>query len=118
MRIVGIVLFGLAELTSWSALAECVTIKYRDTPVCLNSFSCTNTPQSSFVRAICFDAAKSYMLIELNNTWYHYCAVDRASVDNLLEATSIGTYFNNHFRSHGLVHGPFDCRDHPVPDYP
>jgi hypothetical protein len=64
------------------------------------------------------DAAKSYMLIKLNETWYHYCAVDRTSVDNLIHANSVGTYYNQNFRSHGPVHGPFDWRDHPVPEYP
>jgi len=53
----------------------------------------------------------------LNDTWYHYCAVDRASVETLIKAPSVGTYYNQNFRSKGSVHGPFDCRDHPVPDY-
>jgi hypothetical protein len=108
----------LAQLASSQALAECVPVKYRETPVCLDSFVCTETPQSSFVRSVCFDAAKFYMLIKLNDTWYHYCAVDRVSVENLLKANSVGTYYNQAFRSHGPVHGPFDCRDHPAPDYP
>jgi hypothetical protein len=115
-HILGAVL--LAVLGIGSASADCVTVKYRNTPVCLNSFTCTETPQSSFVRQICYDASKSYMLIRLNDTWYHYCAVDRGSVDNLIHANSVGTYYNQSFRSHGLVHGPFDCRDRPVPDYP
>ena len=106
-----------AETASGSSTAECVTIKYRDTPVCLNTFTCAETPQSSFVRQICYDAPRSYMLIRLNETWYHYCAVDRASVDNLIHASSVGTYYNQNFRSQGPVHGPFDCRDRPVPDY-
>jgi hypothetical protein len=70
------------------------------------------------VRNICYDAANSYMLIKLNDTWYHYCAVDRTSVDNLVHATSVGSYYNQRFRSQGPVHGPFDCRDHFIPDYP
>jgi hypothetical protein len=102
--------------TSAPAFAECVTVKYRDTPVCLDTFECTETPQSSFVREICFDAAKSYMLIKLNETWYHYCSVDRASINNLLKGPSVGHNYNEIFRSHGSVHGPFDCRDHPVPN--
>jgi hypothetical protein len=100
------------------AFAPCVTVKYRDTSVCLDTFACTETSQSSFVREICYDAAKSYMLIKLNETWYHYCAVDHPSVDNLVHASSVGTYYNQHFRSQGSLHGPFDCRDHPAPDYP
>lgn len=110
--------FVTVQLTPWPVFAECVTVKYRDTPVCLNTFACTETPRSSFVRTICYDVAKSYMLIKLNDTWYHYCAVNRASVENLTQAPSVGTYYNKNFRSHGPLHGPFDCRDHPVPVYP
>lgn len=108
----------LAASGSLATAAECVAVKYRDTPVCLTTFKCDATPQSSFVRQICFDAAKSYMLINLNGTWYHYCAVDQRSHDALVHAPSVGAYYNENFRSHGPVHGPFDCRDHPVPTYP
>ena len=82
-------LVTILALNAYPASAECLTIKYRDTPVCLNTFACTETPQSSFVRAICYDPAKSYMLIKLNETWYHYCSVDRMSVDNLIHASSV-----------------------------
>jgi hypothetical protein len=106
------------------AFAECVTVKYRGAPVCLDTFECTKIPQSSFVREVCYDAAKSYMLIKLNETWYHYCSVDRASVTDLIKGApvdnkpSVGCNYNEKFRSHGAVYGPFDCRDHPVPAYP
>jgi hypothetical protein len=53
-------------LSGRPAFAECVTtIKYRDTPVCVDTFACTETPQSRFVREICYDVAKSYMLSPL-----------------------------------------------------
>lgn len=97
------------------ALAECIVVKYRETPVCINKFDCRETPQSSFVGKVCYDGKKSYMLIKLNDVWYHYCSVDRASFD-LVSAPSVGAAYNENFRSHGAVHGPFDCRDHPVPD--
>jgi len=47
------------------AFSTCVAVKYRDTPVCLDKFVCTGTPQSTFVREVCYDPAKLYMLIEL-----------------------------------------------------
>ena len=115
--VVSILMLASLNAGSTSAFAECVAVKYRDTPVCLGTFVCTETPQSSFVRTVCFDAAKSYMLINLNGTWYHYCAVSPTSIDKLIHASSVGTYYNQNFRSHGQVHGPFDCRDHPVPEY-
>jgi hypothetical protein len=100
------------------ASAECVTVKYRDTAVCLDTFKCTDTARSSYVRTVCYDAAKSYMLIKLKNVWYHYCAVDSASAQNLITAPSVGRHYTEYFRSHKGVHGPFDCRDHPPPSYP
>jgi hypothetical protein len=117
MRIIAACILAFVFVSA-PAFAECVTVKYRDTPVCSDTFECTDTPQSSFVRRVCFDSAKSYMLILLKETWYDYCSVDRASVDKLLKGPSVGRNYNQDFRSHGSAHGPFDCRDHPRPDYP
>jgi len=108
----------LAIAGSAPAPAECVTVKYRDTPVCLDTFKCVDTHQSSFVRAVCFDERKSYLVIKLNDVWYHYCAVDRASFENLTTASSVGSYYNQNFRSHGAVHahltaGTIRCRPTP-----
>jgi hypothetical protein len=69
----------------------------------------------SFVSEVCYLPTKSYMLIKLKTVWYHYCAVDQTSVSALLGAASVGEFYTEHFRSHNGVHGPFDCRDHPIP---
>lgn len=85
----------LAFFACAPAFAECVTVKYRstphyrDTPVFLDTFDCSKTPQGGDVREVCFDAKNSYMLINLNETWYHYCSVDPASDDNFLKAQPI-----------------------------
>jgi hypothetical protein len=118
MRLTGVGIGLLAGFASWPVFAGCIVVKYRDAPVCSDTFVCTETPQDSVVREVCFDAARSYMLIKLDETWYHYCSLDRGSVENLIKAPSIYNYYKQHFRSHGSVHGPFDCRDHPVPNYP
>ena len=120
----------LAFFATSAAFADCVTVRYRgspnyrdppeirDAPVCRDRFECTKTPQGGDVREVCYDKRKSYMLINLKQTWYHYCSVDPASHTGLLTAQSIYEYYLDHFRSHGPVHGPFDCRDHSVPNYP
>jgi hypothetical protein len=52
-----------------AAFAKCVTVKYRaGMPVCLDTSECTKTPQSSFVREVCYDAAQSCMLIGARRT--------------------------------------------------
>lgn len=99
------------------AAAETVCVKYGQCPLDIASFACADTPRSSFVRRICYDAPKRFMVIKLKETWYPYCEVDAGSVETLKGAPSIGRYYNDHFRSRGAAHGPFDCRDHPMPKY-
>ena len=52
-----------------------------------------------------------YMLISLKGTYYHYCAIDAATVNALLQANSAGTYYNQNIKGH------FDCRVNKVPVY-
>jgi hypothetical protein len=61
--------------------------------------------------------ADQFMVIELKTTWYPYCEIDAATVQRLLTAESPGTFYNQAIRSHGDQHGPFDCRDHTMPNY-
>ena len=65
--------------------SETVQVKYRG-EVSLASFDCTNITRSSFVRRICYDRSNSYMLINLNGTYYHYCEIDGETIAGLLRA--------------------------------
>jgi hypothetical protein len=93
-----------------SALAETVHVKYRG-PVDLAPFACTDVTRSSFIRRVCFDKTKSYMIISLDGTYYHYCSIPSNTVDALLEADSMGRFFN------AEVKGRYDCRLTQVPQY-
>ena len=113
----------LAFLIASPALAkapvtEAVCVKYGPCPLDLSAFNCTVTPRSSFIRRVCYDAPKSFMVIKLKETWYPYCAIDAGTVAELLVAGSKGTFYNQRIRSRGGQHGPFDCLDHPIPNYP
>jgi KTSC domain len=108
--IVIIVLVMLCE----PATAETVYVKYRG-PVDLKPFTCTNTV-SSFVHLVCYDKEKSYMLILLKSTWYHYCEIDAGMVASLISAPSVGRFYNANIKGTGKD-GPFDCRTHKVPNY-
>jgi hypothetical protein len=105
----------LAVLTATAASAETVNVKYRG-PVDLKPFACTDTPRSSFIRRVCYDKAQSYMLIQLNATWYHYCEIPASTVSALLSADSAGRYYNANIKGSGSD-GPYDCRTHRVPNY-
>src|SRR5262245_871356 len=92
------------------AQAESVDVKYRG-PLDLAPFACTDVTRSSFIRRVCFDEAKSYMVISLNGTYYHYCGIPTTTVEALRDAESMGRFFNEQ------VKGRFDCRLNPVPKY-
>jgi hypothetical protein len=81
----------------------------------LAPFDCKDFARSSFIHRVCYDQATSYMLIDLNGTYYDYCEVDRGTVDRLLAFDSIGKFFNNALKGTGKD-GPFDCRTHHVPN--
>ena len=110
-------------LAAWPALAEApqtldtICVKYGPCPLDLSAFKCSDVV-SSFVRTVCYDAPKSFMVIKLNETWYPYCEIDGGTVQALISAESVGTFYNRAIRSHSGRHGPFDCRDHPMPAYP
>ncbi len=113
----------LAFLIASPALAkapvtEAVCVKYGPCPLDVSAFTCTDTPRSSFIRRVCYDAPKAFMVIKLKETWYPYCAIDAGTVRALTTAESVGTFYNKNIRSRrDGIHGPFDCRDHPIPGY-
>ena len=114
MRVIIFALF----FTSLSACAETVCVKYGPCPLDVSAFTCADIARSSYVRRVCYDKSKRFLVIKLNETWYPYCEVEVASVQALTSAPSVGTHFNQHFRSApGGTRGPFDCRDHPLPAY-
>ncbi len=97
-----------------SAKAETVDVKYQG-PVDLSRFECNSISRSSFIMRVCYAAAQRYMVINLDGTYYHHCAIDAGTVRSLMSADSMGRYYNANIRSRGSARGPFDCRDHPVP---
>jgi len=100
----------------WSpAGGEEVCVKYHK---CLDvdQFKCETITRSSFINRVCYLEAKRYMIIKLKETYYHYCSVTPEAVTEFLAAPSMGRYYNDNFRSKpDGTHGPFDCRDHPIP---
>jgi KTSC domain len=85
-------------------------VKYRGN-VSLKPFSCTDISRSSFIKRVCYDDKNEYMLIKLNETYYHYCEIDSGTVSSLLSADSMGRFYNASIKSR------FDCRSRRVPTY-
>jgi hypothetical protein len=86
--------------------AETADVKYRGL-VDLAPFKCVSIDRSSFIRRVCYDAANSYMIVKLNETYYHYCAIDNRTVDEFEAADSMGRFFN------ASIRGPFRLPNRP-----
>ena len=50
------------------------------------------------------------MVVQLNDTYYHYCDIDKATIDAFLGADSMGRFYNAAIKSR------FDCRTGNVPN--
>jgi hypothetical protein len=56
------------------------------------------------------------MLIKLNETYYHYCELPAAVLEQFMAAQSMGQFYNQNIKGWGSD-GPFDCRTHRFPNY-
>src|SRR5262245_23950010 len=95
--------------------AEEACVKYHKC-LSLDSFKCENIQRSSFIRRVCYVEVERYMIINLSNVYYHYCDIGPETVAALMQAPSMGAYFNEKIRGTPKRYGPFDCRDHRIPD--
>ncbi|WP_162569206.1 KTSC domain-containing protein [Variovorax sp. SRS16] len=111
LRLPYALLVGCALVCAWqSALSETVIVKYRG-PVDLAPFSCQTIARSSFISRICYDQYEQYVLVNLSDTYYHYCDVPPDVVAAWLASPSMGRFYN------ATVKGRFDCRLGHVPSY-
>ncbi|OSI74945.1 KTSC domain-containing protein [Bradyrhizobium canariense] len=102
-------------LAASAVSAETVDVKYRG-PVDLKPFDCQSISRSSFINRVCYDPRNQYLVIQLKDTYYHYCELPKVTLDALMSASSMGRYFNANIKGSGKD-GPYDCRTHKVPSY-
>ena len=96
-------------LSTFIVRAETVYVKYRG-PVDLDAFECKTITRSSFINRVCYSTQHKYMVILLRSTYYHYCEIGPDTVKALMEAPSMGRYYNANIKR-----GIYDCRLHGVP---
>jgi hypothetical protein len=89
------------------AMAETVFVKYRGA-VNLKTFDCIGT-SSSLVHQVCYRNKVQYLVVLLNQTYYHYCRIPPPVVDEWLKADSKGKFYLTNIK------GNFDCRLGGIP---
>ena len=109
LMMLGAALLAATSLNSASH-AETVHVRYQG-PVLLDTFDCAPIKASRLVKRLCYDQARSYLVVDLDGTYYQYCAIDAGTVEAWRLAPSSGRFYNANIKG-----GAFDCRDHGVPD--
>jgi KTSC domain len=104
-RTLAILLVSLAG-ASWTD-AETVDIENRGT-VNLKPFACQDTPRSSLVNRVCYDAADRSMIVQVNAVYFQLCEVPQATLDTFLNAPSMGQYYKARIAGVGS-NGAYDC---------
>lgn len=100
-------------ISSCVAQENFVTVKYRDTPVNIASskFEYLNTDRSSFIDGAWYDKKNEYMIIKLNEVYYHYCGLPKFVWRRFKKAETFGHFYNQEIKGH------FDCRVGYIPSY-
>ena len=110
-RYLTVLLIGLAG-ASWTE-AETVEVEYRGA-VDLKPFACQDTPRSSLVNRVCYDAPNHIMIVQLNSVYSQYCDVPEATRDEFLNAPSMGQYYKANIR--GMeAEAPYRCHTDRAP---
>jgi hypothetical protein len=117
MRVIPII-FLLLFGTPLQAEEACP--KYREGCVPLEHFECSDVTHTRDIHRICYNQNARYMIIWLDRrkgvTPYHYCDIGPDVITALKSAVDMYAYYLENIRSKPTgEHGPYDCRDHPVP---
>ena len=72
--------------------AETVEVKYRGL-VDLDAFVCPAIRPSSFVNRLCYDEPNAYLVVQLKQTYYHYCELPKTVFEEWLAAPSLGRFY-------------------------
>jgi hypothetical protein len=75
----------------------------------LAPFACTDTPRSSIVQRVCYDAARRYLLINIGGSYRDYCELPAATFNAFVAAPSMGRFYKQNIEGSDRD-APFDCR--------
>jgi predicted membrane channel-forming protein YqfA (hemolysin III family) len=104
----GIILYVLFNPLSH----DYVKVKYRDDKVNVSASSFTPLDRSdSTVKGAWYDSSNEYLVIKLNDTYYHYCGMPGSAWRNFSSTSSLYSAYQDDIK------GNFDCRVNPVPRY-
>jgi hypothetical protein len=109
-------ILALLFTAPWEA-AETVEVKDRGA-VGLAPFTCQAVTRSSVISRVCYDSENRRMLVQRHAVYHQYCDVPQDTRDALLNAPSMGRYFNVTIEPGGRDGArPYDCGSGKAPSY-
>jgi len=91
------VLVALFANATWTD-ADTVDVVDRG-PVNLARFTCTDITRSSLLSRVCYDPTRHDAIIAVQSTYRQYCGVPQTTLDALLNAPSMGQFYNTQMRA-------------------
>jgi len=93
--------------------SEIIDVRDRG-PVDLRTFECRDINRSSLIRRVCYDRARGYLIVGINNVYDQFCDLPPPTFDSLMGAPSMGQFYNRNII--GVESGgAYDCRSHRNP---
>src|SRR5215470_2178470 len=94
----------LALLCTSAVTTETVEVRGRG-EIDLAPFACTDTPRSTIVQRVCYDAARRHLLVNAGGTYSQYCGLPASTFEAFVVAPSMGRFF----RQRIATATPFAC---------
>jgi len=95
----------LALLSTSPLTTETVNVPGRGI-IDLASFACTDTPRSTIVQRVCYDEARSHLLVNVGGAYSEYCRLPASTFEAFIVAPSMGQFFRQRVAAPAT---PFAC---------
>jgi predicted phosphoribosyltransferase len=87
----------LAQLAAAPIVSETVETGERHL-VDLKTFECRDITRSTVLQRVCYDRAQQDLIVAVNGAYDRYCGVTADTVERLLDAPSMGQFFNQNMK--------------------
>ena len=87
----------LMHLLATPVVSETIDVGDRER-VDLKNFECRDITRSSIVQRVCYDRDQSRLIVAVNGAYDQYCNLPAATFEALMDAPSMGRYFNRNIR--------------------
>jgi predicted phosphoribosyltransferase len=86
-----------AQLAAAPIVSETVETGERHL-VDLKTFECRDITRSTVLQRVCYDRAQQDLIVAVNGAYDRYCGVTADTVERLLDAPSMGQFFNQNMK--------------------